>query len=213
MKIKGYQGALIEIGFFVFFAQLLRILFNIRYDLISYYWLCFTVLTGIWEFYYITNHRKTINMSKELIRSDKHVWTKEYNIYMIIPNHLSKIFYSEYGAYADREYMTEKDYWSVLIEGTHCLLCGIYALISVVCIYTNQTSNSLFLCIGISMGSQLMNSILYMGEYFIQTHDKNSVNYNSDDFPCGRFLSKRPFMWINIFWTIMPIYVIGMALV
>ena len=58
------------------------------------------------------------------------------------------------------------------------------------------------------MGSQLMNSILYMVEYFIQCTDPNSVNYNDEEFPMGHVLSKRPFMWVNIFWTIMPLYTI-----
>ena len=212
MKIKGYQGALIEIGLFVFIAQLTRLLFNIEYNIISYYWLCFTVLTGIWEFYYIDNHKKTNNMSSDLIKSGKHVWFEDYNLSMVIPKDLAKVFYSEYGAYADREYMTEKDYWSVLIEGTHCLFCGIYALLVILCMYT-QKNSALYLCIGVSMGSQLMNSVLYMGEYFIQTRDKDSINYDSPAFPCGEFLSKRPFMWINIFWTVMPIYVISVAFI
>ena len=58
------------------------------------------------------------------------------------------------------------------------------------------------------MGSQLMNSILYMVEYFIQCTDPNNVNYNDNEFPMGTLLSKRPFMWVNIFWTIMPLYTI-----
>ena len=32
-----------------------------------------------------------------------------------------------------------------------------------------------------------MNSLLYMGEYFIQINDPNSVNYDTERFPCGRF--------------------------
>ena len=50
------------------------------------------------------------------------------------------------------------------------------------------------------MASQCMNSILYMGEYFIQTKTPSSINYNSDNFPCGNYLINRPFMYINIFW-------------
>ena len=61
-----------------------------------------------------------------------------------------------------------------------------------------------YLGLGAAMGSQLMNSILYMSEYIIQCRDPSNVNYNSDAFPCGFLLIKRPFMYINIFWTIMP---------
>ena len=59
------------------------------------------------------------------------------------------------------------------------------------------------------MASQLMNSILYMGEYFIQIKDKHSVNLNTPKFPCGFALIKRPFMYVNLFWTIMPCYVLS----
>ena len=38
--------------------------------------------------------------------------------------------YAEYGAYADKEYMTNKDKWSILIEGSHCLFCGLFAFLS-----------------------------------------------------------------------------------
>ena len=58
------------------------------------------------------------------------------------------------------------------------------------------------------MGTQLMNSILYMSEYFIQTNTPSSINYNTPKFPCGKFLLKRPFMYINIFWTVMPFFIL-----
>ena len=60
----------------------------------------------------------------------------------------------------------------------------------------------------VAMGTQLMNSILYMGQYLIQTGDMSSPNYNTPEFPCGKVLIKRPFMYINLFWTAMPIYAI-----
>ena len=58
------------------------------------------------------------------------------------------------------------------------------------------------------MGTQIMNSILYMGEYFIQTRDQRSVN-----FPIGILLTNRGFMYVNIFWTVMPSYCIYSLLV
>ena len=63
------------------------------------------------------------------------------------------------------------------------------------------------------MGSQLMNSILYCGQYLIQTKNKNSINYDTSNFPCGKYLDRRPFMWINIFWFLMPSYILLMHLV
>jgi len=60
----------------------------------------------------------------------------------------------------------------------------------------------------IAMGAQLMNSILYMANYFNQIHESQNVNYNTKEFPTGTALSKRPFMYVNIFWTFMPLYTI-----
>ena len=53
------------------------------------------------------------------------------------------------------------------------------------------------------MGTQLMNSILYISEYIIQLQSENSVNYKNK-FPCGKYLEKT-FMYINLFWTLMPL--------
>ena len=63
------------------------------------------------------------------------------------------------------------------------------------------------------MGTQLMNSILYMGEYFLQVSDPNNVNYNNADFPTGIMLEKRAFMYVNIFWTLMPSIVLYKTIV
>ena len=138
-------------------------------------------------------------MSSNLILHKQHVWTNKYNLNIILPWNLSYAFYSEYGAYADREYMTNKEKWSRIIEGTHSSLCGLFSLMTIY-FFHNKLLNNYSICLGISMGSQLMNSILYCGQYLIQTKNKNSINYNSSDFPCGKYLDKRPFMWINIFW-------------
>ena len=62
--------------------------------------------------------------------------------------------------------------------------------------------------LGIAMGSQFMNSLVYMSEYCIQTHLKQSVNYNSLGFPTGSLLINRPFMYINYFWLLFPAYAI-----
>ena len=62
--------------------------------------------------------------------------------------------------------------------------------------------------LSIGMGSQLMNSILYLVNYFHQTRDSNSVNYVTNDFPCGEYLQHRLFMYVNVLWTLLPLYVI-----
>ena len=60
----------------------------------------------------------------------------------------------------------------------------------------------------LAMGTQLMNSIIYMGDYFLQVNDPDNLNYNNDNFPVGFALTKRGFMYVNVFWTLMPSYVL-----
>ena len=57
-----------------------------------------------------------------------------------------------------------------------------------------------------------MNSLLYMTNYMCQLQDPDSVNHVTSEFPSGTFLSARPFMYVNIFWTVMPICVITQLL-
>ena len=47
-----------------------------------------------------------------------------------------------------------------------------------------------------------------MFNYCIQVQQPSSVNYNTSSFPSGSYLEKRPFMYINIFWTLMPFIII-----
>jgi len=203
-KINGITGALIVLFFFYITTTLFSYFFNI-YS-ISYYWLTFTILTGIWEYNYVTNRKLISKNADDLIKTNNHVWFQKYNINMILPWNTSSIFYAEYAAYADREYMSNKDDWSIIIEGSHALFCGIFAFLS---LYFNFMGNmkNFYITMSISMGTQLMNSILYMSEYIIQLQSENSVNYKTK-FPCGKYLEKRPFMYINLFWTLMPSYIL-----
>ena len=209
-QIKGLNGALIVLFGFYIIAKLFHTLFYI--NLIPYYWLTFTILTGIWEYYYVTNRNLVINKSEYLLSTNTHVWNTYYDINMILPHNTAYIFYSEYGAYADREYMSNKDKWSIMIEGSHALFCAFFAFLALFFNYLENDKN-FYISISISMASQCMNSILYMGEYFIQTKTPSSINYNSDKFPCGNYLINRPFMYINIFWTVMPIYILASYLI
>ena len=68
-------------------------------------------------------------------------------------------------AYADREYMTDTDKWSRIIEGTHSSLCGLFSLMTIY-FFHNKLVNKYYICLGISMGSQLMNSILVFWSIF-----------------------------------------------
>ena len=176
-------------------------------DKLTYYWLTMTILTFIWESSFIFNYNKVCNMSTDLILKNQHVWTNTYSISSIMPNKLAIIFYAEYGAYADREYMLGSAHWSRVIEGSHAYLCGIFAILSLYCKHKKMNKEHLIMT-SISMGTQLMNSILYMSNYFIQVYDKDNVNYSRPNFPAGLLLYKRPFMYVNIFWTLMPSYVL-----
>jgi len=121
----------------------------------------------------------------------------------ILPWKLSKIFYAEYAVYADREYCSFTDDLSKTVESSHAIICGLFSLVAIIKAIKKQTRMNLILS-SIAMGSQLMNSILYLVEYEIQTKDKNSINYNNPQFPTGYLLSKCPFMWVNILWIVLP---------
>ena len=176
-------------------------------EVISYYWLAFTVLTGIWEICFISNYHSINDISQKLITNEEHAWTNKYTLDYVLPWKLADIFYGEYGAWADREYMVSSNYWSRLIEGSHAGLCGLFAFLGMLC-RLEHVNKQYLVCMVLAMGTQLMNSILYMGEYFLQVEDSNNVNYNSPDFPTGFALTKRGFMYVNIFWTLMPSYVL-----
>lgn len=176
-------------------------------DFIAYLWFSFTVLTGIWEYYFIKNYQSVSLMALELIKRQEHVWNNSYTIDYLYPDNFSQIFYSEYGAYADREYMLNKNLWSRVIESSHCLLCGIFSFLA---IYYRSNSDypKFYITSSVAMGSQLMNSVLYMVNYYYQCEDETNVNYNSTSFPAGELYIKRPFMYINLLWTLMPLYTI-----
>jgi len=176
-------------------------------DLISYYWTLMTILTLIWEVSFICNYKKTNILSANLIKNKEHVWNNMYDFSYILPWKLSHIFYAEYGAYADREYMTIRNDWSRVIEGTHAIFCGLFALMAII-YKQRELDNKYRISLAIAMGCQLMNSILYLGNYFIECNNPGSLNFNTTNFPTGTELSKRPFMYVNIFWTVMPLYII-----
>lgn len=207
MKVNGIVLGAIEMALFgIISASCQRLLPNLmNMNTVMYYWFCLTILTGIWEFSFIMNYDNSVKYSYDLIANKEHVWFNEYTLDNLLPWKLSKIFYAEYGAWADRDYMLLTNYWSRLIEGSHAVLCGLVALHCMVN-KTEKEERTFLILAAVSMGTQLMNSILYMGEYFIQTNDLSSMNYNSPAFPTGILLTKRGFMYVNIFWTLMPSY-------
>jgi len=205
--IKGYTGALFELFlFFKLFSNIMNYSESFKsINPIVSYWLGFTVLTGFWELVYVTNKKEINEYANHLIANNKSVWFSDYNFTMIFPHNFSKLFYSEYAAWADREYMSFSDNWSITIEGSHCILCGLFSLVALWSLVTGHYNNFL-LALGITMGSQFMNSLLYLSEYMLQTKDINNINYNNKEFPTGEYLLKRSFMYVNILWLILPAY-------
>ena len=173
---------------------------------ITYYWFVITIVTGVlWETSYLVNYVGVGNYSHYLIAHNQTVWTNSYDFSYVLPNKFAYIFYSTYAAWADREYMSTTDDWSRVVESSHAFFCGLFAAFAV---YNKWRGNRLeyLITMSISMGSQVMNSLLYMVEYFIQMQDPHNVNYNNATFPAGTMLSKRAFMWINVFWLLIPTY-------
>ena len=209
LKISGIALALTELGLFgagatvpYLFMEQLR-----DFDPICYYWCCFTVLTGIWEASFVTNYTLVGDQGHYLLVTATRVWNTKYSLLYLLPWKLAIVFYGEYAAYADREYMSLKDKWSRLIESTHAFFCATFSLFTLI-LYTLEEDERAEVAWAIAMGTQLMNSILYMGQYMVQVHELSSPNHNSEEFPCGRALCKRPFMYVNAAWTLLPIYAI-----
>lgn len=206
---NGIELALIELELIFVVSYTLKMnskeLSNL--NTILYYWTFFTFFTGIWETSFLIQYNTTCNTAQQLLETKTHVWNNNYNVSYILPWKFSNVFYAEYGAYADREYMQIKDDWSRVIEGSHAIMCGIFALLSIIFKTTKKETHYL-VSISVCMGSQLMNSVLYMINYFHEMKDPSNVNYITQYFPAGKYLEKRPFMYINIFWTIMPAYII-----
>ena len=160
-EVYGVIIALIELSIFFGTTVLVKKKTEVfkHVDNFSYYWLSFTVLTGIWEVCFILNYDNITVAAKQLITYDKHVWVSNYTLDYILPWKLADIFYSEYGAWADRQYTLTDSYWARLIEGSHGSVCGLFALIGLVN-RLEHINRTYLICIVFSMGNQLMNSIL-----------------------------------------------------
>ena len=207
--MKGYIIGILEVALFFIGSICVRKSFNQLQDinLCTYFWVMMTILTGIWEISYLSDYQDVANYAHQLVNNSEHVWTNNYDITYLLPWKLSHIFYAEYGAWADREYMTNTDNWSRIIEASHCTQCALFSFLAIIFkIFKNH--NNFLICLSVAMGTQFMNSFLYMFAYFWQEREQDNVNYPTKDFPSDVWLFKRAFMWVNIFWLIMPFYTI-----
>ena len=179
-ELSGSLLGVCEVSLLFLFSHLLRRKWHVLYliNTISYYWYTATVLTFIWEFFYIVNYKNTSDYAKYLNNSNTHTWTNKYDLTYIVPWKFSRIFYAEYAVYADREYCSLTDDWSKTVESSHAIFCGLFSLGALVSRIKGKKMHYTILG-SIAMGSQLMNSILYLVEYEIQTQDVHSINYNS----------------------------------
>lgn len=207
--MKGYIIGIVEIALYFIGSITLRNFYpQIKtINKATYFWVMMTILTGIWEVAYVSNYNQVSHMANNLIITNTHTWTTNYDISYVLPWKLSKIFYAEYGAWADREYMSHSDDWSRIIESSHCTQCALFSLLAILFKISGYHNNYL-ITLSVSMGTQFMNSFLYMCAYFIQEKEPSNINYNSTSFPSNKWLSDRPFMWVNILWVIMPFYTI-----
>lgn len=208
--MKGYIVALLEVLMFSVIATAVRTLLPAlgTCGLVMYYWFTFTVLTGYWESVYVRNYDYVSDYADTLLVNKESVWTKDYPWYYIRPDLMARIFYAEYGASADREYMSKRkgDYWSRLIESSHALCCATLCLAALIATDVDAERSIRLGMVG--MGMQFMNSLLYMGQYFLECRDKDSVNYADPAFPLGKWMINRWFMWVNAFWMLFPTIII-----
>lgn len=207
--MKGFVIALLELTlFFAGAATVREYVPELHvFNPFIYYWFCFTTLTGFWEFIYVTQYTKIARFAQSLVDKKDTVWTMDFPWWYICPVKISEIFYAEYAASADREYMSERrgDYWSRLIESSHAFCCGALCLASLVT--TLVDPDKAFLIAMFSMGTQFMNSLLYMGQYLLQCKEKENPNYNCPAFPLGKWMCDRWFMWVNACWFLFPVII------
>ena len=95
---------------------------------VSYYWFTMTVLTFIWEVSFVLQYKSVSKLGGSLIMKNETVWTNNYDLSYVLPWKLSRIFYAEYGAHADREYLALDGDWSRVIESSHAVFCGLFSL-------------------------------------------------------------------------------------
>ena len=58
------------------------------------------------------------------------------------------------------------------------------------------------------MSSQILETLLYLKNYYYQTSLSSSLNMNSIDFKCGKLFINRPFIYFNLMWIVVPLYIL-----
>ena len=222
LKLPGILGPIAQLAVWFYATQILRSVLGPEVcGPFIFYWATFTAMTGFWELCFVSQYQESVALSSHFISTKTNVWTSWFiNLTDLLgPTSFPVLFYADYGAWADREYMAVKkhretggvqtgDIWSRLIESTHMICCGGLCILSCAVSYKFHESGNVpaqMLLMG-AMSAQFMNSILYMGAYGIQCGNTESVNFRGNpSFPEGCFYIKRPFMLINLLWSICPL--------
>ena len=214
MLLNGIEILLVELSLFWFSSYALATVFPSLQNIetVTYYWLMFTILTGIWEFSYIKNMKKVRRVGMKLLSKKKHIWNNLYNLKTLIPTKFAIQYYAEYGAYADREYYYLRDYKSLIIDSSSSVQSGFYSLLGLL-FYLFDSYSCALAFISLSISLQFVSNFIYLSEYYCQLYDSLSYNFNTTRFPCGKFLTKRPMMLINFLSLIVPSYIIGLFVI
>ena len=82
MVFTGLELGIIEIGLFFITSFLIK--YKIKnlsnMDTITYYWLSFTVLTMLWEIYFVLDYYNVISYATYLLQKHVKVWDLKYNL-------------------------------------------------------------------------------------------------------------------------------------
>lgn len=207
--MQGWGIGFVEMSLFFLFSFLgKRFISTLRsMSCITYYWICMTMLIGLWETSYLIHYREIDNMSIELRINNTHIWVEKYSTSYILPWNFAKIIYSEYLAWADRDYSYINMDWSNIMERTPAIFTAMFAFIGLFARVCNSVMKS-YVFISIAMGIELMNTIIYTTQYGINCNNEHNSNYNSYYFPLGVALSNRPLMYVNTFFILMPIVIL-----
>ena len=82
--------------------------------------------------YLISHYDEILNIALDFVYDKSNVWTSQYDLSYALPWKLSKIFYADYGANADRYYILPSNDWSRTIEGTHAIYCALFSLMDLI---------------------------------------------------------------------------------
>uniref|UniRef100_A0A7S4P8S3 EXPERA domain-containing protein n=1 Tax=Paramoeba aestuarina TaxID=180227 RepID=A0A7S4P8S3_9EUKA len=178
-----------------------------KIDVVTFCWLTMTAMTGVWEWAYLHYHDDVVADAQTFIATNTHVWTNYYDISYIVPWRFSPIMYTEYAAYADRAYMSTHDPLAQIVELSHLLYCSVFAALAITRKSVGDTYLYLIFMV-LALGTQSMQCLMYVSNYFVETTEPHHANFITESFPAGQYWEKRPFFYVNIFWTGMGLVVI-----